>query len=155
MVNMKINSYTRSQHNERLEEFDKLFDEVDRYPITDKLFLVKENDCRYTVVMNSNPGGVISSVWSSKKFGRRTAIMIVRLTSPNHGFISDEELMKGLWVEADYFSIRCKDVYVSNIRNFLQPDSSIKIVRTTNPVEDSNNKFKTHGKGYRSIRYSS
>jgi DNA-binding response OmpR family regulator len=84
------------------------------------------------------PSGILSSVHSKRMLSSREADMLHLLVQNKNNIIERKEILMQLWGNDDYFSGRSLDVFVSKLRNYLKPDSSLAIINV-------------RGKGYRLV----
>jgi DNA-binding response OmpR family regulator len=84
------------------------------------------------------PSGVLSFSPSKRVLSSREADILHLLIQHKNNIIGRKELLLQLWENDDYFSGRSLDVFISKLRNYLKPDSTVTIINI-------------RGKGYRLV----
>jgi DNA-binding response OmpR family regulator len=84
------------------------------------------------------PSGVLSFSPSKRILSSREADILHLLIQHKNNIIGRKELLLQLWENDDYFSGRSLDVFISKLRNYLKPDSTVTIINI-------------RGKGYRLV----
>jgi len=71
---------------------------------------------------------ILKSEYDSKRMTIKESSILFKLASSLNNVVTRDEIMIDVWGDADYYTGRSLDVFISKLRGYLKPDPSVRIV---------------------------